>query len=378
MNNLFNNNFKDLLYDEFKKYYKENFRIKENSKIKIIPMNFANELVGIIHIYFGDDKNAYDNSFHNDVYESISKIISCIEFSTELKEVVDGYVARNNILNIEKESLEKLINLEKTRGDFFTTVSHEFKTPINIILATAKLLLNNLEGEENNKFSKSKIINYLKILNQNTYRVLRLINNVLDNTHINNGFYKLDVRSYNIISIVEDIVMSTVEYIGSNEKRIIFDTDEEEVFIACDAEKIEKIILNLISNSLKYTDKNGKIEVEIKTDFKEEKVFVYLRNNGPSISKEDSEIIFNKFVQADEILTRRSEGAGIGLFLAKSFVEMHGGEIWLNTEVEEGVEFIFYLPIKLVDEKEILSNNEEINNSRIEKCRIEFSDIYSI
>jgi PAS domain S-box-containing protein len=376
-NNL-DNNFKELLSKEFKKYYRGHFKEKENSKFIILPVTFANELIGIMHIYFENDQSQYDNSFFVDIYGSISNIISIIEFSSEIREVFDEYETKNNILNMEKESLEKLINLEKTRGDFFTTASHEFKTPINIILATVKLLLNNLEGEENNKFDKFKIINYLKTLNQNTYRILRLVNNVLENTQINNGFYKLDIRNYNIISIVEDIVMSTVEYIGSNKKNIIFDTDQEEVFIGCDAEKIEKIILNLISNSLKFTDENGEIEVEMKTDFTENKVFVYLRNNGPSISKEEAKVIFNKFVQGDELLTRRSEGCGIGLFLAKSFVEMHGGEIWVNTDVKEGVEFAFYLPIKIADEKEILLNNEEINNNRIEKCRIEFSDIYSI
>lgn len=376
-NNL-DNNFKDLLHNEFKKYYKEEYKEEESSKFKIVPMSFANELIGVIHIYFENNKNAYDNSILSDVYESISKIISTIEFSTELKEVFDGYLAKNNILNMEKESLEKLIKLEQTRGDFFATVSHEFKTPINIILATVKLLLSILEEDENRNPDKIRIINYLKILKQNTYRILRLVNNTLDNTLINNGFYKLDIKNYNIISVVEDIVMSTVEYIGSNEKRIIFDTDEEEVFIGCDADKIERIILNLISNSLKFTDKNGEIEVEMKTDFKEKKVFVYLRNDGPSISKEDAERIFSKFVQVDELLTRRSEGCGMGLFLAKNFVEMHGGEIWVNTEVKKGVEFAFYIPIKMADKKEILSSNEEINNSRSEKCRIEFSDIYSV
>lgn len=381
INNLSNNNldnkFKDLLDNELRKYYKENIRQMENSKFKIVPMNFANELVGIIHIYFGDYENTYDSSFYNDIYESITKIISTIQVSTEVKEVVDEYVAKNNILNMEKESLERLIKLENTRGNFFATVSHEFKTPINLILTTVKVLLDILEGEEE-PFDKSKIIKYLKILNQNTYRVLRLVNNIMDNTYINNGFYELDIKNYNIISIVEDIVMSTVEYIGSNEKNIIFDTDEEEVFIACDAEKIERVILNIISNALKYTDKNGKIEVEIKTDFNEEKVFVYLRNSGSSISKEDSERIFNKFVQVDELLTRRSEGCGIGLFLAKSYIEMHGGEIWVNTEVENWAEFVFYLPIKVIDEKETVTINYDINNSNIEKCRIEYSDIYYI
>ena len=153
--------------------------------------------------------------------------------------------------------------------------------------------------------------------------------------------------------------MFTVEYIGSNEKRIIFDTDEEEVFIGCDSDKIEWIILNIISNSLKFTGENGEIEVEMKTDFKEKKVFVYLKNNGPSIFKEDSERIFSKFIRMDELLTRRSEGCGMGLFLAKNFVEMHGGEIWINTEVKKGGEFAFYIPIKMADKNKYYQTMKE-------------------
>ncbi|WP_297134109.1 sensor histidine kinase [Terrisporobacter sp.] len=205
-------------------------------------------------------------------------------------------------------------------------------------------------------------------------RVLRLVNNILDTTKFDNGYEELKLGNYNIVSIIEDIVLSTSDYIKN--KKITFDTDEEEVILACNPDAIEKIILNLISNSLKFTNENGQIEVDVKVNHEEEKLFVYVRNDGPPISKEYSEKIFDRFVQADNNLRRVSEGSGIGLYLVRLLVQMHNGEIWLNTDVKEGVEFIFYIPIKTINSiDDIMLYNIE-DHSIMDKCSIEFSDVY--
>lgn len=168
--------------------------------------------------------------------------------------------------------------------------------------------------------------------------------------------------------------MSTVDYIKNSGRRIIFDTDIEELILACDSDKIERVVLNLISNSLKFTNNNGLININIRVN--ENKMFFYIKNDGPQISKEEGEKIFGNFIRSDDIFTRKSEGSGIGLYLSKAFIEMHNGEIWANTDISNGAEFIFYIPIKkcINTENDVILNT--IENSKIEKCIIEFSDIY--
>jgi len=197
----------------------------------------------------------------------------------------------------------------------------------------------------------------------------------MDTTKIDNGFYKFNFTNNNIISLIEEIVLSTVEYVNSNNIDIIFDTNEEELILACDLDSIERIMLNLIANALKFTNDNGKIEVNINVDRKKEKVFIAVRNTGDIISEEIAKEIFKKYIQGDNIYSRSTEGCGIGLYLSKYLIESHKGEIWVNTNYKEGAEFVFYIPMNRV-KKEVKALKIE-SNSKIEKCSIEFSDIYS-
>ena len=188
----------------------------------------------------------------------------------------------------------------------------------------------------------------------------------------------LQLGNYNIVSVVEDIVFSVVGYLSQNKRNIIFDTMEEEIIVACDPMKIERIILNLLSNALKYTYENGNIEVFIDVDKEKNEVVISVKNDGDPISDDEKERIFERFTQSENLLTRRSEGTGIGLFLVKMLVEMHGGKIFVDTSESQGTKFVFTIPIKLVEEKKENHTYEKEITSKVEKCNIEFSDIYSI
>ena len=255
-------------------------------------------------------------------------------------------------------------------------MSHEFRTPINVILMISKLLLSSIENDDFN-LDKEKKINYLRTLRQNSYRILRLSTNILDSTKFANDREPLEVNNYNIINIIEDIVLYSADYIKDKcNKTIIFDTEEEEVILSCNPYSIERIMLNLISNSLKFTDDDGIIEIDIKVNKEEERLYVHIKNNGEIISKEDKELIFSKFIQVENHIRRQNEGSGIGLYLVKCLVELHEGEIWVNSEVECGTEFVFYIPIKTINSEENIKIYSIEQHSIIEKCNIEFSDIY--
>ena len=281
-------------------------------------------------------------------------------------------------LEKEKNELEKTIEIESLKTDFFANMSHEFKTPLNIILTTVQVLYDKLIVQDNNIDNLLMIKKYLKGIKQNSYRLLKIVNNIMDITKIDSGIYNLELGNYNIISIVEDIVISLSGYLKENKRNIIFDTMEEEVILSCDPMKIERIMLNLLSNALKYTNENGNIDVIIDIDKGSNEVIINVKNDGDRISEDDKERIFERFTQSQNLFTRKAEGTGIGLFLVKLLVEQHGGRIYVDTSEEIGTKFVFTLPITLVEEKKENYTYTKQIVSKVEKYDIEFSDIYSI
>ncbi|MBU3803559.1 MAG: PAS domain S-box protein [Candidatus Cellulosilyticum pullistercoris] len=272
----------------------------------------------------------------------------------------------------ESEELQRMIQLEIVKNEFFANISHEFRTPINIILGTIQLIECKILDYGEQYEGALQLIKYGKAMKQNAYRLLRLVNNLIDITHIDSGYYQLNRQNLNIVSVIEEITLSVAQYINDKGIELIFDTITEEEIIACDPDKIEKIMLNLLSNAIKYTTKDGKIRVYI--DIAYDKVVISVEDNGIGISKEKQDMIFERFTQGDNLLTRQTEGSGIGLSLVKSLVELHGGSIRVESIVNQGTKMIFSLPRVQVDGEAII---EECNNwGKIEKCNLEFSDIY--
>jgi PAS domain S-box-containing protein len=275
-----------------------------------------------------------------------------------------------------KKLLEKTIEYEKLKTEFFSNISHELRTPLNILLSALQLINVYLNTDPPNIKSTKK---YVGTMRQNCFRLLRLINNLLDITKIDSGFYHLILCNHNIIEVVENITFSIADYLKDKKINIIFDTDIEEKIIACDEEKIERIILNLISNAIKFTDANGTINVNIYDGDSYVKIIV--KDNGIGIPKAKLNTIFDRFSQVDKTIKRNSEGTGIGLALVKSLVELHKGKIEVKSEYGHGTEFTISLPVTVIPNKDksnlctmCIDNNTK--DSKIEKMHIEFSDIY--
>ncbi|MBN7573589.1 hybrid sensor histidine kinase/response regulator [Clostridium sp. 2-1] len=276
--------------------------------------------------------------------------------------------------NTELKSKEEALELEKLRTEFFANISHELRTPLNIILGVIQILKRDLLDKEK-PIDKGKIINNIDIERQNCFRLLRLINNLIDSTKLDAGHFQIDMINCNIVSVIEEITLSVASYISNNNINLIFDTDVEEKIIACDPDKIERIMLNLLSNCIKFTDDNGSIFVNIFDG--EEYITLSVEDTGIGIPEEKVDIIFDRFRQVDKSFTRNYEGSGIGLSLVKSLVEMHDGTISVESKYGVGTKFTIKLPVKVLNkskEKVDISNN--IINTRVEKINIEFSDIY--
>lgn len=303
---------------------------------------------------------------------NIQYIEECELFLSTGKDITQKIIAEE-----QKKILEEAIKIESAKSEFLANISHEFKTPLNIILGTMQIMKKNIECDN---ISIDSLDRYVNNIRQNSYRLLRLVNNLIDISKIDIGFYDLALSNNNIISIIEDITISVVEYVENKNIDIIFDTDSEDIIIACDPNAIERVMLNLLSNAIKYTScEDGKIVVNIKTT--EDNIEVSVKDNGAGIPNDKIDIIFDRFGQADTTLTRACEGSGIGLSLTQSIIELHGGNIRVNSIVGKGSEFIFQLPTILVEnENKIYDSysNDKNRDSYIEKCNVEFSDIYSV
>lgn len=277
-------------------------------------------------------------------------------------------IMKKDLLLDESEKYSKL------KTQLFSTISHELKTPLNIIFSSLQLMETLYSAgkftSENDTFLK-----YSKIMKQNCYRLLRLINNLIDMNKIELGFFNLNLKNSDIVKIIEDITLSVVEYANLKNINLIFDTEIEEMLMAFDPEKFERIILNLLSNAIKFTSSGGEICVNISKQ--NNYIFISIKDTGCGIPEDMLEKIFDTFTQVDSSFKRCAEGSGIGLSLAKSLVEMHGGEISVKSKVGVGSEFIIRIPIKLVKDKSDKVFNEcEKLNSLVENIKLEFSDIY--
>jgi len=182
----------------------------------------------------------------------------------------------------------------------------------------------------------------------------------------------MNLSNKNIVEVIERIVTSVTAFTESKGINIIFDTNIEEKIIACDPEKLERIVLNLISNAIKFSDEGDEILVYVKD--KDEFVEISVKDNGIGIEKKYLDIIFDRFKQVDKSLSRNTEGTGVGLSLVKSIVELAGGSITVESEVGKGSKFTVNLPSKKVLQENMLySSNVRSDN---ESIQVELSDIY--
>lgn len=296
-------------------------------------------------------------------------------YRTELFISIGKDISQEVLDEEKKKNMEEVIKLETMKNEFFSSVSHEFKTPLNIILGTMQIMDKKIV--DNKEISLENLLRYVNSIKQNSYRLLRLVNNLIDISRLDIGCYNISLSNNNIINIIEEITSSVAEYMNNNNISLIFDTDSEEIITSCDPSAIERVMLNLLSNAIKYTSsKEGKIEVTIKN--KEDKIVVSVKDNGVGIPEDKLDIIFDRFGQANTELTRANEGSGIGLSLVQSIIELHGGNISVESQLHKGSNFIFEMPITLIetDESNTMTTNDK--NYHIEKCNVEFADIYSL
>lgn len=316
---------------------------------------------------YNHDEN-YDLKFKINTWNGNSK---WIWYKGYLLDSNDKYSQKINIVRDITDKIENDLKLEKLKIEFLSNITHEFKTPLNLIFSSLQLIKMKVKNNETNIDSIRK---YIKIIEQNSLRLLKLTNNLIDTTKIESGYLKCEYENADIINFVEQIFNSIEEYANSRNIQLVFDTNVDEHIISFDMDKVERIILNLLSNAVKFNNEDGYIylTITVKKDYTQ----ISVKDTGIGIAKDTIESVFSRFTQVNNGLTKISEGSGIGLSLTKSLIEILEGNITIESEVGKGTEFIINIPNKNLSDNKIVSNITNEYNSFVKKLEIEFSDIY--
>ena len=254
-------------------------------------------------------------------------------------------LVKNKTLQLTKEMekndklLKKVIELEKRKNNYFVNLSHELRTPLNVISSTEQLVTELNKSKDG--IGKSKLNGCMQVVRRNTKRLLNLINNIIDTAKIESGSYQLNIREHDIVYIVEEATLSLKDYIERKGIELIIDPEMEEKIIKCDEHEIERCIVNLVSNAAKFTPEGGTIEVTIED--LDEKVKIIVKDTGIGIDKKYHDSIFNRFNQVIDQGTESKGGSGLGLTITKQIIDMHGGQISVESELGKGCKFIIIL-----------------------------------
>jgi signal transduction histidine kinase len=230
-----------------------------------------------------------------------------------------------------RAEMENNIFQERIKRDFLSNISHDLKTPINVIYSAAQLISVYVDSGNREALKKYNLISKL-----NCIGLIRLTNNLIDSSRIYSDYLSANLQVKNIVEIVEETVTSLIDYAKNKDVNLLFDTDEEEVYVNFDDEFIQRIIINLVSNAIKFSKEGGKIAVIIKTF--DDKVKLLIIDNGIGMEEEFIERAFSRYAMGKNNENRSEKGTGIGLFVVKKLVEKQNAEIFIKSKVNEGTE----------------------------------------
>ena len=255
-------------------------------------------------------------------------------------------------LELEHISNQKNEELNKAKLQFFTNISHEFRTPLTLIIGPLQNILNNYTGSRET-FKK------LRIIESSTNHLLRLINRLMDFRKLESNQFQLEAAEGNIVKFLKEIFLSFTEHAKDGNYNYQFVSSDKEILVYYDRYKLERVFYNLISNAFKYTEKGGTILVKIKQE--NEQVIIEVEDSGIGIAEEFLDKIFDRFF---EIAVHKQaegthlKGTGIGLSIAKNLVALHHGEIFVENVKPQGAKFSVALKLGVnhLSEKEIIKN----------------------
>jgi signal transduction histidine kinase len=268
------------------------------------------------------------------------------EFSAELVDLLETFAAQS-ALAIENARLFREIGAKgrqleaasRHKSEFLANMSHELRTPLNAIIGFSEVLAERMFGEINEKQSE-----YLQDILTSGRHLLALINDILDLSKVEAGRFELDLDQFHLPTALNNALTLVRERASRRGITLEVAVDAGLGNIIGDERKIRQILLNLLSNAVKFTPEGGRVGVT--ATGADGAITISVSDSGIGIAPDDQEAIFEEFRQVRRDDTRKQEGTGLGLTLAKKFVELHGGRIWVTSQLGEGSTFTFTLPAR--------------------------------
>lgn len=341
---------KEYLYSTFFRFMPHPIIILNSENNRIIFVNeqflkFAdmNEAIGIINKKINKYIEFMPSDIKNKDYNAIFRIGNKKKFietkflanySDETKKLI---LIKDNTSKVQTDEIRKEIenkkNEERMRTQFLSSISHDLKTPINVIYSAAQVEKIYIE-----KCNLDALKKYNAVSKQNCISLIKLTNNLIDNSRINSNYLVPRLEKVNIVDMIEEKVMSLVDYVKWNDIDLIFDTNVEECYLDVDKEFMDRIILNLVSNAVKFTQTNGKIYVIITEE--ENDVKISIKDNGSGMDKKFIDKAFNRYAVGQNSVRDVKSGTGIGLFVVKQLVELQDGIIYIQKNLDRGTNVI--------------------------------------
>jgi len=271
----------------------------------------------------------------------ISKLVSLKNYGVEFEQISD-IIEQSNKDKVElKKSKDKAEESDRLKSAFLANMSHEIRTPMNAIMGFAQLLPENLDNRQNLEI-------FSKIINQKSAELLEVINSVFEISMIDSKQTKFSISKGNVDNLFKEIEYLGKEIMEKYERNnlqfeINVNLEEDQKIIETDFTKLRQIFLNLLNNSFKFTYE-GKVEIG-SYYFNEEKLLFYVKDTGVGIPSSKQDIVFERFTQLNNGITSNHGGTGLGLSIVKGYVDMMGGDVWLESKSGKGSTFFFTLPI---------------------------------
>lgn len=277
---------------------------------------------------------------------------------------------KEELSSLSKESIiERYMDLYENKAaqeDFILNISHDLRSPLSVILGILQCY--------KNEYNEPKIKEHMDTIKRNCYKILKLINNIIDSTKLQQKHFKINRQNIDIINLIEWNISAIDKFAKMKKISLVFDTNVEECVISVDISSFDRIIMNLISNAIKFSPENSCIFINTwkEKDF----ITISVRDEGMGIPKNEQKLIFNRFIQSTKNNKNEYSGSGIGLDLVSNLVKAHGGTIELTSKEGIGSEFRIKMPIvKVADDSNEITHSGDFN-SKVDIFEVEFSDIY--
>lgn len=282
-------------------------------------------------------------------YHGKEGILGVLQDITEIRHTEDKIQRFNEELKMAitektfdlEEANKRLRSLNELKDEFIAVTSHELRSP----LTTIRGYLSFLTDEEHLKTMPEQDQQYLIRAYNNVDVLNNLVNNILDVSRLESGRFQLKKTSVNLVTLIKNIIDNLAIHLRSGKLRIIFNnkTQQKQFTIHVDNVRIHQVLMNVLENAIKYSKSNKDIVVDLEKDGK--KALIRITNHGVGIPRSQIKYIFDKFIQGKNATTRYKGGAGLGLFIVKRIVELHGGKISVQSHPKKGTVFTIQFPI---------------------------------